>query len=50
MNSAIVLYCNQILKKGIIISTSYVFFCHNEDFQIFLVHFYCLPDRFDRNK
>lgn len=47
MNSAIVLYCNKILKKGII---HMFFFCHNEDFQIFLVHFYCLPDRFDRNK
>lgn len=38
MNSAIVLYCNKILKKGIIISTSYIFFCHNEDFLfIFIV-------------
>lgn len=39
MNSAIVLYYNKILKKGIIISTSYVFFATKRILKYFLFIF-----------
>lgn len=39
MNSTIVLYYNKILKKGIIISTSYVFFAIKRNFKYFLFLF-----------
>lgn len=39
MNSAIVLYYNKILKRGIIISTSYVFFATKRILKYFLLIF-----------
>lgn len=46
MNSAIVLYCNKILKKGIIISTSHVFFLPPRGFSNISCSFLLSPRSF----